>query len=160
MICTEGHRKIRKWICNMFQKQNGWDLDMDQIQVAGQGVVTEKETSRIIARFLALENGWIVMLFLRWGNLRKKCIIWEDCYILFFKKNRFYRIYLFMFGSSGSSWLHAGSSLAVVPEPRVSFSWCGAWALRPQASRAAALGLSSCDLWLSCPEACGIFLDQ
>lgn len=58
MICTEGHRKIRKWICNMFQKQNGWDLDnMDQIQVAGQGVVTEKETSRIIAGFWLQKMG-------------------------------------------------------------------------------------------------------
>ena len=67
---------------------------------------------------------------------------------------------LFMFGSSGSPLLHAGSSPVVVPEPRISFSRCGAWALRPQASLAAALGLSSWDLSLSCPEACGIFLDQ
>ena len=160
MICTEGHRKIRTWICNVFQRQNWQDLDMDQIQVASQGVVTEKEISRIIARFLALENGWIVMPFLRWRNLKKKCIIWEDCYI--FKKTPDFMgfLSLFMFGSSGSPLLHAGSSPVVVPEPRISFSRCGAWALRPQASLAAALGLSSWDLSLSCPEACGIFLDQ
>lgn len=65
-----------------------------------------------------------------------------------------------MSGGSGSSLLPAGSCLAVVREPRNNFSWCGAQALRPQASLAAALGISSSDVWLSCPEACGIFLDQ
>ena len=92
--------------------------------------MTEKEISRIIARFLALENGWIVMPFLRWRNLKKKCMIWEDCYI--FKKTPDFMgfLSLFMFGSSGSPLLHAGSSPVVVPEPRISFSRCGVWALR------------------------------
>ena len=49
-------------------------------------------------------------------------------------------LYLFTFGSSGSPLLHAGSSPVVVPEPRISVSRCGAWAFRPQASLAAALG--------------------
>ena len=76
------------------------------------------------------------------------------------KQNRFYRICFFMSGGSRSSLLPTGSCLAVVHEPRISFSGCGARALRPQASLAAALGISSCNVWLSCSEACGIFLDQ
>ena len=124
------------------------------------GVVTEKEISRTIARFLALENGWIVMPFLRWENLRKKGIIWEDHYIFKKKKTDFIGFVSFMSGGSRSSLLPTGSCLAVVHEPRISFSCCGARALRLQASLAAALSISSCDVWLSCSEACGIFLDQ
>ena len=60
--------------------------------------MTEKEVSRIIARcvcvggggriiarFLALENGWRVMPFFKMGKLGEEACMWGDRYIIFFK---------------------------------------------------------------------------
>lgn len=47
--------------------------------------MTEKEVSRIIARFLALENGWIVMPFFKMGKRGEEACMWGRSLYHFFK---------------------------------------------------------------------------